>query len=120
MSIVSAPTHEVVETLAFTRQRDKLAIPDEDYDDILDVYAKNPRYGEVIKDTGGLRKGRVKKSDTGKSGGYRVFSVFFNMSRPVYLLWVINKTKDENITDEQKKAFKSLISLIKKELDGGR
>lgn len=110
------PVHTVVETRAFTARAKKLGLSADELAALFDVYAKTPDYGAVVKRTGGLRKGRIAKEDTGKSGGYRVFSFFADHANPVFLLWLIDKTDDETLTAEQEKVFKALLTELKKEL----
>lgn len=111
-----APVHTVVETRAFTARVKKLGLSPDELASIYDIYAKVPDYGRIVRKTGGLRKGRIAKEKTGKSGGYRVFSFFADHSNPVFLLWVLDKTDEETLTDEQEKAFKALTAQLKKEL----
>ena len=115
--LVAEPTHSVVETASFSRRCALLKIPEAEYQALLDTYASDPAYGARIVGTGGIRKGRVAKADTGKSGGYRVFSLYIDRNAPVYLLWLIDKTAQENVTAEQKKVFKALSAELKKETD---
>lgn len=112
---MSKPTHTIIETAAFTARLDRLSVSPEERGEIYDAYASDPEYGKVVKHTGGLRKGRIAKDETGKSGGYRVFSFYANERRPVYLLWIIDKTKDDTLTDAQEKVFKALTTELKKE-----
>ncbi len=44
-----------------------------------------------------------------------MFSFYANERRPVYLLWIIDKTKDDTLTDAQEKVFKALTTELKKE-----
>ena len=83
---------------------------------IYDTYATDPDYGKVVRQTGGLRKGRIAKDGTGKSGGYRVFSFFTDRENPAFLIWILDKTDDDTLTDEQERAFKALTTQLKKEL----
>ena len=112
---MSSPVHSIVETTAFTAQLNKLEVTADERAAIYDTYASDPSYGAVVRNTGGLRKGRIAKDETGKSGGYRVFSFFANAKCPVFLLWIIDKTKDATLTAEQEKAFKKLTTELKKE-----
>lgn len=112
----TAPIHTVVETAAFTARVKKLGLSAEELASIYDVYATAPAFGSVVRHTGGLRKGRIAKDATGKSGGYRVFSFFADRGHPVFLLWVIDKTDDDTLTDAQEQAFKALTTALKKEL----
>lgn len=111
-----APIHTVVETRAFTSRVKKLGLSPEELAALYVVYARRPDYGSIIRRTGGLRKGRIAKEKTGKSGGYRVFSFFADRAGPVFLLWMLDKTDEETLTDEQEKLFKTLTALLKKEL----
>ena len=83
---MSKPTHTIIEIAAFTVRMDRLSVSPAERGEIYDAYAMDPEYGKVIKNTGGLRKGRIAKDETGKSGGYRVFSFYANERCPVYLL----------------------------------
>ena len=114
--MAKAPIHTVVETKAFTARAAKLGLSPEELASLYDLYSRTPDYGTVVKRTGGLRKGRVAKDDTGKSGGYRVFSFFADHANPVFLLWIIDKTDEDTLTDAQEKAFKALTTQLKKEL----
>ena len=111
-----APVHTVVETQAFTARVKKLGLSADELASIYDIYAADPDYGKVVKKTGGLRKGRIAKDGTGKSGGYRVFSFFADHDGPAFLLWILDKSDDDTLTDEQENTFKALTTLLKKEL----
>lgn len=116
LEMTEAPLHTVVETTAFTSRARKLGLSTEELAAIYDQYASAPDYGSVVRKTGGLRKGRIAKEGTGKSGGYRVFSFFADRDNPVFLLWLLDKTDEDTLTDEQEKVFKQLTTLLKKEL----
>ena len=111
-----APIHTVVETTAFTLRVKKLGLSAEELASVYDTYASAPEYGKVVRNTGGLRKGRIAKDGTGKSGGYRVFSFYANRANPVFLLWMLDKTDEDTLSDQQEKAFKALTAMLKKEM----
>lgn len=78
---------------------------------------KDPQKGDVIEGTGGARKIRFKISDNkGKSGGGRVIYVDIFEKEKLYFLFAYPKNVQENLTEEQKKAIKRIIELIKKEV----
>jgi hypothetical protein len=60
-----------IETTVFTRQVREL-LSDDEYARLQLALAENPFAGDVIADTGGLRKVRVAVSGRGKRGGARV------------------------------------------------
>ena len=111
-----APVHTVVETQAFTARVKKLGLSADELASIHDIYAANPEYGKVVRNTGGLRKGRVARDGTGKSGGYRVFSFFADRDGPVFLLWILDKSDDDTLTGEQENAFRAVTTQLKKVL----
>jgi len=113
--VSKAPVHAVIDTLVFAARAKKLGLTADELASIHDIYASEPDYGKVIR-TGGLRKGRVAKAATSKSGGYRVFSFFADRADPVFLLWILDKTDDDTLTDAQENAFKALTTRLKKEL----
>lgn len=115
MILMSTPIHTIVETAAFTAQLAEIEASPAERAAIYDAYASDPEYGEVVRRTGGLRKGRIAKDETGKSGGYRVFSFFANDRNPVFLLWIIDKTKNATLTDTQEAVFKALTKQLKQE-----
>ncbi|MCL2249858.1 MAG: type II toxin-antitoxin system RelE/ParE family toxin [Oscillospiraceae bacterium] len=77
---------------------------------------ENPGKGSVISGTGGLRKIRVGLEGKGKSGGLRILYVDFEQYERLYLLFVYAKGEKEDITEYQKKQFKSMINLLLSEL----
>jgi hypothetical protein len=111
-----APVHTIIETRAFTRRAASIGITSTELEGIYDLYASDPAYGAVVRNTGGLRKGRVAKDGTGKSGGYRVFSFYADERAPVFLLWIIDKSDEDTLTDAQERTFKALTAELKKEL----
>jgi len=113
--VISGPTHTIVETVTYSAQLDRLGVSTAERAAINDQYATWPDHGAVIRGTGGLRKGRIAKEATGKSGGYRVFSFYADRCHPVFLLWIIEKTRESTLTDAQKQTFKKLTSLLKAE-----
>jgi len=79
---------------------------------------KNPKIGKVIQGTGGLRKMRYALEDTGKSGGSRVLYVDYVVYERVYLIYSYPKGVKDDITQNEKKHFKTIIKQIEKSLGG--
>ncbi len=111
-----APTHSIIETTAFTRRLKDLGVSVDELASIYDVDVSVPDYGKLLRNTCGLRKGRVAKVATGKSGGYRVFSFYMDNDNPVFLLWLIDKSDDNGLTDAQENIFRTLTTAFKKDL----
>lgn len=112
--------HTAVETPSYLAAMKKAGLDQADRDAVLDEVMSNPSGGDIIKKTGGVRKVRVGKQDTGKSGGFRVLAYFMDRDAPVFLLFVINKTAANNISDAQAEILKNLAKAIKNERDKAR
>lgn len=51
----------------------------------------------------------------GKSGGSRALYVDVEIKETIYFINVYSKNEKDNITDEEKKAFKAIIKILKEE-----
>jgi hypothetical protein len=67
----------------------------------VDIIAADPTAGDIIQGSGGCRKVRIPGKGRGKSGGYRVVTVYGGLRMPVYLLAVLSKGSAGNFTDAQ-------------------
>ena len=86
---------------------------DEERGDFVDYIAANPEAGDVIPDTGGVRKLRWARAGTGKRGGVRVIYFYHDAGRPLYLLLVYAKGRQENMTPDEKKQVRKLAADLK-------
>ena len=75
----------VAEALPFLRQVTSLWNEDEHHA-FVDYIAANPEAGDVIPDTGGVRKVRWSRAGMGKRGGARVIYFYHDNTMPLYLL----------------------------------
>ena len=73
--------------------------------EVVDFISANPEAGILLD--GGIRKARVPGRGKGKSGGYRVITYYMDEDEPVFLLTVISKGQQANLTDAQKKTLKT-------------
>jgi hypothetical protein len=69
---------EFVETELFTRQLVQIGIDDKTYRAFQCELVSNPMKGDLIKNSGGLRKVRMRLPQTGKSGGARVWYLWLD------------------------------------------
>lgn len=102
----------VAETLPFLRQAASLW-SEEDRNAFVDFIAANPEAGDVIPDTGGIRKVRWSRQGTGKRGGVRVIYFYHDSTLPLYLLLIYAKAQRENWTPEEKRRAQALTTSIK-------
>lgn len=104
----------VVETPTYISAAKAAGITDDERTAIVDHIAANPTIGDIIEGGGGVRKVRVPREGKGKSGGYRVITYYQNADEPVFLITVLSKSKQDNVTDDQKKKARAAAKEIKK------
>ena len=102
----------VAETPVFVRQS-KEAWTEAEHDEFVLYIAGNPKAGAVIPDTGGVRKVRWSRAGSGKRGGVRVIYFYHDTDRPLYLLMVYVKGRQENLKPDEKRAVRELAAAIK-------
>ena len=78
---------------------------------VIDRISANPLAGDLIVGSGGCRKLRVAGRNKGKSGGCRVVT-FATSEFGVFLLWVLSKGADANLSDAQVNALAKVVKSI--------
>ena len=98
------------ETSVFTRQITEL-LTDTEYAALQGVLVLNPEAGDLIRDTGGVRKIRWTEARRGKGkrGGVRVIYYWRGVDDAIYLLLAYSKDEREDLTAAQKRALKQLV-----------
>ena len=102
----------VAETLPFLRQVASLWNEDEHHA-FVDYIAANPEAGDVIPDTGGVRKVRWSRAGMGKRGGARVIYFYHDNTMPLYLLLAYAKAQREKLTPDEKRQVRALVTSLK-------
>ena len=102
----------VAETPLFIRQAQDVWA-DADREAFIEFIAQNPGEGDLIPETGGVRKIRWIRPGSGKRGGARVIYFYHGGDRPLYLLMVYAKARQENLTAEEKKIVRKLAAILK-------
>ena len=108
-------TREFIRTTYFDKRWNEMNLIDEDLRELEKHIMDNPGVGDIIQGTGGAIKLRwaLQGSDKGKSGGIRVIYVDLTHKAHIHLLLCYPKSKQEDLTYEQKKQLKQLISTLK-------
>jgi len=106
---------QFIETTIFTKQWREMSLDDDDLRELQHHIMKNTHAGNVIVGTGGARKIRYALPHKGKSGGVRVIYVDIIQKKRIYLLVCYPKSKQGDLTEEQKKIVKQLIKTLKGE-----
>jgi len=103
----------VVETPFFLRKAATLLGEDE-RSDLVVFLGTNPDAGNIVPETGGVRKLRWGATGRGKRGSFRVIYYFHNETIPLFLLTVYGKNQKANLTKAERNEFKALIPLLVK------
>jgi hypothetical protein len=102
----------VAQTPLFVRQADDVWDDDEREAFVMFI-ATHPEAGDVIPDTGGVRKVRWTRSGSRKRGGTRVIYFYHDAGRPLYLLMVYAKAQREDMTADEERAVRTLAAMLK-------
>src|SRR5262249_52970792 len=87
----------------------------EDLDAFKRALVGNPKMGDIIQGTGGVRKTRLKSASKGKSGGFRVCYYFHDVGAGrIYLITVYPKNEKDDLAPHEKKELKEIVDVIKK------
>lgn len=109
---VNAKPITVAETPLFQRQTGKLWSEDESQA-FIDYIARNPEVGNVIPDTGGVRKIRWSRDGMGKRGGALIIYFYYHQGAPLWLLLAYAKADQTNMSADEKRAASNLVSQLK-------
>jgi hypothetical protein len=102
----------VAETPLFIRQA-QVVWDESERTAFIEFIARNPEEGDLIPETGGVRKIRWARPGSGKRGGARVIYFYHSVDRPLYLLMVYAKARREDLTAEEKKIVRKLAAILK-------
>ena len=87
-----------IEVPMFTKKWKELGLTDENLRDLENVLLENPKAGDTIQGTGGLRKIRIPLENTGKRGGGRVLYVDIELKETIYFVNVYTKNEKDDLT----------------------
>ena len=107
-----------IELTAFERHRADY-LDDEAFRTLQNLLMKQPEAGDLMPETGGLRKLRFAdaRRGKGKRGGLRVIYYWWDAGLQFWLFTVYDKDEMEDLTPQQRKMLKA---MIKTELDARR
>ncbi|MEG3135408.1 type II toxin-antitoxin system RelE/ParE family toxin [Rouxiella sp. T17] len=81
---------------------------DDEYRKFQQYLADNPLIGDVIPDTGGLRKIRWAAGGKGKSGGVRIIYYYLLSDLQIRLLLIYKKGIKDDLSQQEKKILRGL------------
>jgi hypothetical protein len=104
---------EFRETDLFTRRITAL-LTDDEYAGLQGVLVVQPEAGDVIKESGGLRKLRwsQEKRGKGKRSGIRVIYYWYSKGSLIYMLLAYSKDERDDLSAAQRRL---LVRLVKDE-----
>lgn len=110
-------TRTFIEVPIFTKKWKELGFTDENLRELQKVLLDDPKAGDAIQGTGGLRKIRIpiENKGKGKRGGARVVYVDVELKESIYFINVYSKAEKADLTPDEKKAFKAIIKFLKEE-----
>jgi hypothetical protein len=76
----------------------------------------NPERGRVVPGLGGIRKARAADPSRGKGrrGGFRYQYLYFASDREIYLLYLFDKDKREDLSPGERKLLRDLAAESKR------
>jgi hypothetical protein len=101
----------VVETARFLKDAKPL-MSDSEREELVAFVGANPEAGEIIPETGGVRKIRQALAGRGKRGGARVIYYYHNERLPLFLLAVYGKNEKANLSRAERNAMKRLVPVL--------
>lgn len=101
----------IAEVPEFIRRAQRL-LSEKERQDLIEHLALHPKAGVLIPGTGGLRKLRWRKQETGKRGGVRVIYYVFDEALPLYLLTIFAKSEKSDLSAAERKDLAKLAALI--------
>ena len=102
----------VAETVLFIRQA-AMVWGEEERSEFVDFIARNPEAGDLIPQSGGVRKVRWTRRGGGKRGGARVIYFYHTADMPLYLLMVYAKAQRDDLSPDAKRTVHTLAATLK-------
>ena len=99
---------EFVETPVFTKLLSEI-LKDDEYRVLQGYLSGKPEAGNIIKESGGLRKLRWAAKGKGKSGGSRVIYYWVTDKEKILMVFIYSKNKTEDLSSEQTKILKNQV-----------
>ena len=103
----------VVELTTFLRAAAKVW-SDGERAEFVDHLAANPEAGDVIPETGGLRKVRWARQGSGKRGGVRVIYYVYDLDMPLDLITLYAKSARGDLSPDEKRTLTALAAELKR------
>ena len=101
-----------VEAKPFTRRRPD-DLTEEELREFQNYLLDAPDAGDIVKNTGGIRKVRWKLKGSGRRGGLRVIYYWHVLDSHIYLLFIYQKNEFEDLEKDDYAALKTVVERWK-------
>lgn len=108
-----------VELPSFRVRWKELGLNDSDLIRLETELLSNPKIGNAIQGTGGVRKLRFAFENRGKSGSVRVIYVDFELYERIFLITAYAKSNKENLSQKERNEVKDLVEILEFDLEKG-
>lgn len=105
-----------IELPIFKSRWEALGLNEEDLLRLQIELLADPKVGDVMQGTGGVRKMRFAFEHRGKSGGVRVIYVDFEVYEKIYLLTAYTKNEKDDLPKKERSEIKQLIEVLEQQL----
>lgn len=110
------PVVTFVELPVFSQAREAY-LDDDDFSELQAALIHQPLAGDLIPGTGGARKLRWQRQDSGKRGGLRVVYYYVDHREQIWLLTLYSKNVSDNVSPQ---TLKKLTDAIHAEIARNR
>ena len=98
----------IIETSTFTKRVEEI-LSEEEYGLFQIKLIGDPKAGNIIQGSGGIRKIRWSGSGRGKRGGSRILYYWFDKQGLLLMLFIFKKNESDDLTRAQLKALKTIV-----------
>lgn len=109
-------TRTFVELPLFRSKWKALGLDDDDLKRLQEEMLLDPKTGDVIRNTGGIRKMRFAFEHRGKSGSVRVIYIDFEVYEKIYLLTAYSKNEKDNLSKAERNELRELVKVLENQL----
>ena len=110
-------TRTFIELPLFRSKWKDLGMTEDDLRRLQLAILEDPKVGDVIRGTGGIRKMRFAYEHRGKSGSTRVIYIDFEIHEKVFLLSAYAKNEKENLTQAERNELRTLVGILERQLE---
>ena len=101
--------------LPFFERSSRDVLSEEEIRRLEERLISDPWAGDLVANTGGVRKIRAAQEGRGRSGGARVVYLYVAIRETIYLLLTYPKNVQATLTDDQKRRLRELVARLRKE-----